>query len=40
MLDEVKRFIEAYGDAFHRGPRAIAEFYAEPCVTARMGSCA
>jgi hypothetical protein len=37
MLDEVKRFIEAYGDAFPRGPRAIAEFYAEPCVTARMG---
>jgi ketosteroid isomerase-like protein len=37
MRDEAKRFIEDYRDAFSRGARAIAEFYAEPCVTARMG---
>ena len=29
--------MEAYRDAFSAGPRAIAEFYSEPCVTARMG---
>jgi hypothetical protein len=37
MREDVTKFIEAYGDAFSRGPGAIAEFYAEPCVTARMG---
>ena len=37
MNDEVTKFLEAYRDSFSRGPRAIAEFYAEPCVTARMG---
>lgn len=37
MREDVTKFIEAYRDAFHRGPRAIAEFYSEPCVTARMG---
>jgi hypothetical protein len=37
MREDVTKFIEAYGDAFARGPSAIAEFYAEPCVTARMG---
>jgi uncharacterized NTF2-like protein DUF6841 len=37
MRDEVTKFIEAYRDAFSHGPSAIAEFYAEPCVTARMG---
>ena len=36
MRDEAKRFIEAYRDSFRRGASAIAEFYAEPCVTARM----
>jgi hypothetical protein len=29
--------MEAYRDAVSAGPRAIAEFYSEPCVTARMG---
>ena len=38
MHDEVKRFFEAYRDAFSRGPRAIAEFYSAPCLTARMGA--
>jgi hypothetical protein len=37
MRDEITRFMHAYGDAFRHGPRAIAAFYAEPCVTARMG---
>ena len=37
MLEDVTKFIEAYRDAFTRGPSAIAEFYSEPCVTARMG---
>ena len=37
MREDVTKFIEAYGGAFSRGPSAVAEFYAEPCVTARMG---
>jgi hypothetical protein len=37
MREEVKRFIEAYRDSFGHGPSAIAAFYSEPCVTARMG---
>jgi hypothetical protein len=37
MREEVTKFIEGYGDSFGRGPSAIAEFYSEPCVTARMG---
>ena len=37
MREEVTKFIEAYRDAFSHGPKAIADFYAEPCVTARSG---
>jgi hypothetical protein len=37
MREEVTKFIEAYRDSFRHGPRAVAEFYSEPCVTARMG---
>ena len=37
MRDEVTKFFEAYRDSFSHGPSAIAEFYSEPCVTARMG---
>jgi hypothetical protein len=37
MREDVKRFIEGYRDSFSRGPHAIAEFYSEPCLTARMG---
>ena len=37
MREEVTKFIEAYRDSFSHGPSAIAEFYSEPCVTARMG---
>jgi hypothetical protein len=37
MREEVTKFIEAYRDSFSHGPRAIAEFYSEPCVNARAG---
>jgi hypothetical protein len=37
MREDVTKFIEAYRGSFSRGPSAIAEFYSEPCVTARMG---
>jgi hypothetical protein len=37
MREEVTKFIEAYRDSFSHGPSAIAQFYSEPCVTARMG---
>jgi hypothetical protein len=37
MHAAVEAFIEAYRDSFSQGPRAIAGFYFEPCVTARMG---
>jgi hypothetical protein len=37
VREEVTKFIEAYRDSFSHGPSAIAEFYSEPCVTARMG---
>ena len=37
MREEVTKFIEAYRGSFSYGPSAIAEFYSEPCVTARMG---
>jgi len=37
MQEDIAQLIEAYRDAFGRGPSAVAEFYAEPCVTARTG---
>ncbi len=37
MDNEVKKFIEAYRDSFSQGSSAIAKFYSEPCITARMG---
>lgn len=36
MREEVTKFIEAYRDSFSHGSSAIAEFYSESCVTARM----
>jgi hypothetical protein len=36
-LSEVRAFFEAYGEAFTKGPAAIAAFYAEPCIIARGG---
>ena len=38
MRDEMTSFFSAYRDAFSKGPAAIADFYAEPCVTARTGT--
>jgi NTF2-like protein (DUF6841) len=35
---DARVFLDAYRDSFAKGPAAIASFYAEPCVTARMGS--
>jgi hypothetical protein len=37
MHEDVTEFIEAYRDAFGRGPGAVAEFYAEPCLIAGTG---
>ena len=37
MHDEVRTLIEAYRGAFSQGPSAVAGFYSEPCVVARMG---
>lgn len=34
---EVEQFMKAYGNSFSEGPRVIASFYSEPCVTARAG---
>lgn len=38
LREDLDRFFEGYLDAFTKGPGAIAAFYSEPCVTARMGS--
>ena len=38
MADDVKEFFEAYAASFRNGPSAVAEFYHEPCITARMGA--
>lgn len=34
MHENVTKFIEAYRDSLGRGPGAVAEFYAEPCLIA------
>ena len=38
MAEDVREFFEAYGASFSVDPRAIAEFYHEPCITIRMGA--
>ena len=38
MSGDVKQFFESYGASFLIGPNAVAEFYHEPCITARMGA--
>ena len=35
--EDVTKFIEAYRDSFGRGPGAVAEFYAEPCLIVGTG---
>ena len=37
MDDEIRRFFDAYNASFLESPEAVAKFYNEPCVTARMG---
>lgn len=37
MADDVREFFESYGASFLVGPGAVAEFYHEPCITARIG---
>ena len=34
---DVEEFMEAYGNSFAQGARAVASFYSEPCLTARAG---
>jgi len=34
---DAEAFLNAYRDSFVQGSAVIASFYAEPCVTARMG---
>jgi hypothetical protein len=38
MVSDLREFFEAYGASFRSGPSAVASFYHEPCITARMGS--
>ena len=35
MSDDLRKFFQTYDVAFTRGPSTIAEFYYEPCITAR-----
>jgi hypothetical protein len=37
MQTELKAFFDAYRESFSKGPAAVAAFYSEPCITARMG---
>ena len=36
--DELSKFVERYRAALGDGPRALAELYAEPCVSAQAGT--
>jgi hypothetical protein len=37
LPNDLKDFFDDYRAAFSQGPAAIAEFYYEPCITARQG---
>jgi hypothetical protein len=37
MSEDLRKFFDAYNASFTQGPSAIADFYHEPCITARMG---
>ena len=37
MSGDLKAFFDRYNASFGEGPAAIADFYFEPCITARMG---
>jgi len=36
MSDDLRKFFDAYNASFTKDPSTIAEFYHEPCITARM----
>jgi hypothetical protein len=38
MQVELRNFFDAYLESWPKGPAAIAEFYSEPCLTARAGT--
>jgi hypothetical protein len=38
MGDDLRKFFQNYDVAFTKGPSNIAEFYYEPCITARMAA--
>ena len=37
MGPDLRQWFTKYNDAFAEGPAAVAEFYYEPCINARMG---
>jgi hypothetical protein len=37
-MNEIRQFFDDYNSAFERTSADIAEFYAAPCITARMGA--
>ena len=37
MHNELSNFFDAYVESWPKGPAAISEFYAEPCLSARGG---
>jgi len=38
MTSDFRAFFDGYNASFGEGPSSIAEFYFEPCITARMGN--
>lgn len=38
MQVELRNFFDAYLESWPKGPAAIAEFFSEPCLTARAGA--
>jgi hypothetical protein len=38
VSDDLRKFFDAYNASFAQGPSTIADFYHEPCITARMGA--
>lgn len=38
MTSDLRTFFDGYNASFGKGPASIANFYFEPCITARMGN--
>lgn len=38
MTSDLRTFFDGYNASFGKGPSDIANFYFEPCITARMGN--